>query len=135
MNERFKTQIVGFHLEGKVILFITNVNSILISANEESKFSLSPELLERKIIQEKNSGREVKAFMYCNPHNPLGVVYPKDLTIGLMEVCRKYQVHFISDEIYGLSVFDPSASFDSVLSIPKDEVYFILLLDRIFVGP
>ena len=83
---------------------------------------MTAELLEKKIIQEKNSGRSVKAFMYCNPHNPLGIIYPKDLTIRLMEVCKRHEVHFISDEIYGLSVFDPSASFDSVLSIPRDEV-------------
>ena len=78
--------------------------------------------MERKIIETKESGRAVKAFMYCNPHNPLGVVYPKDLTISLMEVCKKHEVHFISDEIYGLGVYDPSANFDSVLSIPRDEV-------------
>ena len=83
---------------------------------------MTADLLEKKITQEKNSGRAVKAFMYCNPHNPLGVIYPKDLTISLMEVCKKHEVHFISDEIYGLSVFDPSASFDSVLSIPREEV-------------
>lgn len=106
MNERFKTKVVGFHLE----------------ENDKSKFCLTAELLEKKIIQEKNSGRSVKAFMYCNPHNPLGIIYPKDLTIRLMEVCKRHEVHFISDEIYGLSVFDPSSSFDSVLSIPRDEL-------------
>jgi len=106
MNERFKTQVVGFHLE----------------ENEESKFCLTPALLEKKIIQERDSGRAVKAFMYCNPNNPLGVVYPKDLTISLMEVCKKHEVHFISDEIYGLSIFDPKATFDSVLSIPREEL-------------
>jgi len=106
MNERFKTNVIGFHLE----------------ANEDSQFCLSAQLLERKIIETKESGRAVKAFMYCNPHNPLGVVYPKDLTISLMEVCKKHEVHFISDEIYGLGVYDPSANFDSVLSIPRDEL-------------
>ena len=83
---------------------------------------MTPKLLEENIIEAGKSGKNVKAFIYCNPHNPLGVVYPMDLTISLMKVCKKYKVHFISDEIYGLSVFDPSARFDSVLSLPKHEV-------------
>jgi len=106
MNERFKTNIVGFHLE----------------ESEESKFCLTPSLLENKILQEADSGKTVKAFMYCNPNNPLGVVYPRDLTISLMEVCKKHKVHFISDEIYALSVFDPATTFDSALSIPREEL-------------
>ena len=32
------------------------------------------------------------------------------------------QVHFISDEIYALSVFDSSATFSSVLSLPVEKV-------------
>jgi len=106
MNERFKTKVVGFHLE----------------EDSESKFVLTPELLEKTIVEKKNSGQFVKAFMYCNPHNPLGVVYPKQLTLSLMEVCKRHQVHFISDEIYALSVFDPCVTFESVLSIPKEEL-------------
>jgi len=45
-----------------------------------------------------------------------------ELTLSLMEVCRKYKVHFISDEIYGLSVFDQSVQFESVLSIPRERL-------------
>ena len=94
--------------------------------NGDSPFCLTAELLETNIVEAQKSGQTVKAFIYCNPHNPLGVVYPKDLTISLMKVCKKHRVHFISDEIYGLSVFDPSSSFDSVLSIPKDEVLTVV---------
>ena len=122
MNERFKTQVVGFHLEGNIFLLLNFHFSFIFLENEDSPFCLTAELLEKNIVESQKSGQKVKAFIYCNPHNPLGVVYPRHLTISLMQVCKKYKVHFISDEIYGLSVFDPSTSFDSVLSIPKDEV-------------
>ena len=87
-----------------------------------SRFTLTPELLEEEILAQHQFGKRVKGFIFCNPNNPLGVVYSKKLTLSLMEVCRKYQVHFISDEIYALSVFDPSVKFESILSIPKEEV-------------
>ena len=40
------------------------------------------------------------------------------------QVCCRYEVHFISDEIYALSVFAPSRGpqFHSVLSFTRDEV-------------
>ena len=85
-------------------------------------FTLTPELLEEEILTQHKLGKSVKGFIFCNPNNPLGVVYPKTLALSLMEVCKKYKVHFISDEIYGLSVFDQSVNFESVLSIPRDQV-------------
>eukprot|EP00090_Calanus_glacialis_P002417 TRINITY_DN11811_c0_g1_i4.p1 TRINITY_DN11811_c0_g1~~TRINITY_DN11811_c0_g1_i4.p1 ORF type:complete len:423 (-),score=100.76 TRINITY_DN11811_c0_g1_i4:67-1335(-) len=106
MNERMKTQVVGIHLR----------------ETPSSMFTLTPELLEEEILAQHQRGKHVKGFIFCNPNNPLGVVYPKTLTLGLMEVCKKYKVHFISDEIYGLSVFDPSVNFESVLSIPKEQI-------------
>ena len=87
-----------------------------------SRFTLTPELLETEILTQHQLGKCVKGFIFCNPNNPLGVVYSMELTLSLMEVCRKYQVHFISDEIYGLSVHDQSVQFESVLSIPKEKV-------------
>ena len=87
-------------------------------------FELTPQLLEEEILKQAQLGRRVKGFIFCNPHNPLGVVYSKVMAIRLMEVCKKYKVHFISDEIYALSVFDRSVKFESILSIPKEEVSF-----------
>ena len=87
-----------------------------------SNFHLTPEILEEEILKQHILGNHVKGFIFCNPNNPLGVVFSKELMLSLMRVCAKYNVHFISDEIYGLSVFDPTAKFDSILSIPKEKV-------------
>lgn len=98
MNERMKTCVVGMELgEG---------------------FSLTADLLEGRISELKKAGGKVKAFLFCNPSNPLGVIYTRQLVLELMEVCKRHSIHFISDEIYALSVFDQSAEFSSVLSIP-----------------
>lgn len=42
----------------------------------------------------------VKLFLLCNPHNPVGRVWTKEELIRLGEICLKYQVIVISDEIH-----------------------------------
>ncbi|KAF1955285.1 PLP-dependent transferase [Byssothecium circinans] len=60
---------------------------------------------EKAILAEKEKGVKVRALMLCNPHNPLGRCYSKETVIDLMKLCQKYELHFISDEIYALSVW------------------------------
>ena len=117
MNERMQTKVVGMHLE--------------------EGFLLTPQLLEAEIVKRKREGGNVKGFLYCNPNNPPGLVYPRQLAVELMEVCKSQkvrrslhqtnskhpQVHFIADEIYALSVFDSSTNFSSVLSHPMEKVW------------
>ena len=50
-------------------------------------------------------------------------MYSLDLTIELMKVCAKYELHFIVDEIYALSIHNhEKGSFQSVLTIPRSQV-------------
>ena len=72
MNERMQTKVVGMHLE--------------------EGFLLTPQLLEAEILRRKEEGGNVKGFLFCNPNNPLGVVYPRELAIQLMEVCKRHKV-------------------------------------------
>ncbi|KAF2262072.1 putative aspartate aminotransferase [Lojkania enalia] len=77
--------------------------------------------LEEALIRSHTEDVEIKALLIVNPNNPLGRCYPKPTLIALMKFCQKHQIHFISDEVYGLSVFDtdePNAiPFTSALSI------------------
>ncbi|KAF3808045.1 putative aminotransferase aclI [Colletotrichum gloeosporioides] len=95
---------------------------------------------EQALLGALEQGIKVKAMLLCNPHNPLGWCYPKgsvgraatDLLEGAcasrhtlvsyMKLCQKYNLHIISDEIYGLSCWEnpetPEApGFHSMLSI------------------
>ena len=105
------------------------MNSLFFTENDNCPFVLTGEILEKAIQEQQGHGRNVKGFIFCNPHNPLGVVFDKNLTMELMRVCAKHQVHFISDEIYALSIFDKSEDFESVLQYKEEEVsryHFIL---------
>ncbi|EAW15656.1 putative aminotransferase, classes I and II family [Aspergillus fischeri NRRL 181] len=73
---------------------------------------------------ERRTGKRVRAFMLCHPHNPLGRCYPRSVIADLMRMCQARQLHLISDEIYAMSVWDnrvdtdvPPTRFESVLSV------------------
>lgn len=51
--------------------------------------------LEAK-IREQN----VKMMILCNPHNPIGRVWKRDELECLAEICSKYQVQVVADEIH-----------------------------------
>lgn len=44
--------------------------------------------------------KECKIFLLCNPHNPGGRVWSKEELVRMCEICAKYNVLVISDEIH-----------------------------------
>lgn len=42
-----------------------------------------------------------KAFLLCNPHNPLGLVHPRETLAAVAELADRYGVTVVSDEIHG----------------------------------
>lgn len=49
--------------------------------------------------------KDVDMFLLCNPQNPTGKVWDKDSLIKMVELCHKYDVFMISDEIHGDLIF------------------------------
>lgn len=47
----------------------------------------------------------IKAVVITNPHNPFGQCYPREAIKGLLRWCGQRDLHFIGDEVYGLSEF------------------------------
>lgn len=48
---------------------------------------------------------EVKAFLLCNPHNPLGIVWQREELERMINLCLKHKVLLISDEIHSDLIF------------------------------
>ncbi|MDY2813908.1 MAG: MalY/PatB family protein [Dorea sp.] len=63
--------------------------------NNEGKYTIDYEEFEKKI--EEN---QVKMFILCSPHNPVGRVWRKEELKRVMEICKKHHVFVISDEIH-----------------------------------
>lgn len=51
-------------------------------------------------MEEKIQKYQVKAFVLCSPHNPVGRVWTKEELQTLLSICYKYQVKVIADEIH-----------------------------------
>ena len=62
---------------------------------EESHYSINFEDFENKIIN-----HNVKLFILCSPHNPVGRVWLKDELIQMADICHKHGVVIVSDEIH-----------------------------------
>jgi cystathionine beta-lyase len=62
---------------------------------ENGKYSIDFEDFEKKI-----KDRQVKLFILCNPHNPVGRVWTEDELVRLGDVCVRYGVTVVSDEIH-----------------------------------
>jgi len=51
---------------------------------------------------------KASAFLLCNPHNPVGRAWRMDELTKIVELCSKYQVSIISDDIHCDLVFPPN---------------------------
>ncbi|MDF2935504.1 MAG: class aminotransferase [Paenibacillaceae bacterium] len=69
---------------------------------EDGRYVLDLEDLERKL-----AGGNVKLFLLCNPHNPVGRVFTEAELRVMGELCLAYKVKVVSDEIHGDLVFAP----------------------------
>lgn len=70
------------------------VDSSLIQ-NESGEYRIDFVDFEDKI--EKN---QVKLFLLCNPHNPVGRVWTREELLKIGEICKKHEVIVFSDEIH-----------------------------------
>jgi cystathionine beta-lyase len=58
----------------------------------------------------------IKVHILCHPHNPVGVIFSKEVLAKLADLAVKYQVKVISDEIHGPLVYEPK-TFSPFLAV------------------
>ena len=51
-------------------------------------------------FEEKIVANQVKLFLLCSPHNPVGRVWTKEELERIAEICRKHHVIVVADEIH-----------------------------------
>ncbi|KAB8039025.1 putative C-S lyase [Silvanigrella paludirubra] len=52
--------------------------------------------------------KNAKMFILCSPHNPVGRVWTKNELIKISEICLKYNIIIVSDEIHSDLVYKPN---------------------------
>ncbi|GIJ83165.1 hypothetical protein Asppvi_001684 [Aspergillus pseudoviridinutans] len=84
----------------------------------------------------------IRGIIVCNPHNPLGQIYPTPWLEALLQFCENHKIHFISDEIYALSNFgairaSQNVSKPSIVIGPETTFTSVLAVDlkRLEINP
>lgn len=68
--------------------------------NDHGRYSADFADFEQKIAE-----NDVKLFILCSPHNPVGRVWTKEELQTMMEICRRHNVFVVSDEIHHDLIF------------------------------
>lgn len=119
------TAIQAFTKEGQAVLINTPVyppfarsiklnNRRLITnslVEKDGLFEIDFDQLERDFVEE-----DVKLYVLCNPHNPGGRVWEKEVLEKIGQLCQKHGVLLVSDEIHqDLALFgNKHQSFNTV---------------------
>lgn len=78
------------------------VSNSLIYNKEKLRYEIDFDDLERKLAHER-----ARLMLICNPHNPGGRVWTRDELTSVAELCHKYGVRVVSDEIHcELTLYD-----------------------------
>lgn len=95
------------------------VNNALVLRN--GYYEIDFEDFEQKIIQE-----QVKLFVLCSPHNPVGRVWTKEELQKIGEICLKYGVKVVSDEIHSDFVYGDRKHYVFTTVDPRFEEFSIV---------
>ena len=89
---------------------LANNRKVIINelVNKDNKYYIDYNDFEKKIID-----NNVKAYILCNPHNPVGRAWTEEELLKLIEICKKHNVFIISDEIHGDFVYN--GTFNTIL--------------------
>lgn len=71
------------------------INNPLVYHKETLNYEMDLIDFEEKIIN-----NNVKLFILCNPHNPVGRVWTREELEGVGDICLKHGVKIVSDEIH-----------------------------------
>ena len=130
------TAIQAFTKEGQAVLINTPVyppfarsiklnNRRLITnslVEKDGLFEIDFDQLEKDFVEE-----DVKLYVLCNPHNPGGRVWEKEVLEKIGQLCQKHGVLLVSDEIHqDLALF--GNKHQSLNTVNKDFKEFSLIL-------
>lgn len=82
--------------------------------NEDGYYTIDFEDFEKKVADEK-----VTLFIMCSPHNPVGRVWKREELEKMSELCLKYNVRVIADEIWR-DIIMPGFKHIPVASLSKE---------------
>lgn len=93
-----------------------------VARDADSGYHLSVDMLDMAF---ERSPFPVRALLYTNPDNPLGAVATGAQVAEVVAWCRSRGLHFVSDEIYALSVFGSTEFGSAGRTALGDDVHVV----------
>jgi len=90
--------------------------SVLIWNEEQNRFVVDWQNFEALCAEEKTT-----MFLLCNPHNPTGRVWTREELQRMADICHRYQVTIVSDEIH-CELIMPGFTFVPMGTVDADAV-------------
>ncbi len=90
-------------------------------------YTVDFEAFEQKIID-----NDVKLFILCSPHNPVGRVWLQEELIQMYEICKKHHVEIVSDEIHQDMVMEGYKHYPLASLVDTDRVVTITACTKTF---
>ena len=70
----------------------------------------------------------VKLFLYSNPNNPTGVVYPPEEVAAIGRLAKQYNVAVLADELYSRQIFDPEQPYAHLRALEEKPDQLITII-------
>jgi cystathionine beta-lyase len=77
------------------------ISNQLVYNREKNKYEIDFEDFEKKIVD-----NDVKLFLLCSPHNPVGRVWTRKELTRLGDICIKHDVIIFADEIHSDFIYE-----------------------------
>ena len=94
-------------------------NGLVVKENkliDKDNYQIDFDNLESLLSDENN-----KAMILCNPHNPVGRIWNKEELQKIANLCEKYNVLLISDEIH-CDITEPGIKYNSIFTVTKNAI-------------
>merc|ERR1719427_1226945 len=97
------------------------VKTVFLSLSSANNWALTAEIVRKGYEKATKEGKNIRALVLINPHNPLGSILDRGAMWDILQFCRDKKIHVIFDEIYRLCIFKGCLSdFTSILQFGKN---------------
>ena len=112
---------------GEGVLMLSPVyHPFRFAAQEQGREAVFCPLIERErtydidfdLFEKLCAQPQVKLFLLCSPHNPVGRIWTREELVRLGDICLEHDVVMVADEIHADLIL-PGYSFTSVGTLPE----------------
>lgn len=90
---------------------------------KDGHYQIDFEDLEKTIAEWKEKGKNLKAMIFCSPHNPVGRVWKEDEIIKLLRILKREDIYLLSDEIHADLVYSDFKHYPALKIVLEKEEF------------